>query len=238
MRPKADTRAWLDRKPGEVVAMFDAVARRYDVVNDLLSLGQDRLWRREVVAAIDPKPGQRILDLAAGTGTSSAPLAQAGALVVATDLSFDMAAFGKRRQPGLTFVNGDALHLPFANSSFDAVTVSFGLRNIHDIHTSLSELLRVTKPGGRIVICEFSTPTSPMFRRLYHDYLGAAMPRIAGWTSSDPAAYHYLSQSILAWPTQQALADLMHDIGWRHVEWKNLTGGIVALHRATVPPGS
>ena len=213
--------------------MFDGVARRYDLVNDVLSLGQDRLWRRQVVAAVDPQPGERILDLAAGTGTSSAPLAHAGALVVPTDISFGMTAVGKQRQPELTFVNGDALHLPFADHAFDAVTISFGLRNVEDTRAALTELLRVTRPSGRVVICEFSTPTSPQFRRIYNTYLVAALPRIASWTSSNPVAYEYLSQSILAWPTQRGLADLMDEVGWHQVRWKNLTGGIVALHHAT-----
>jgi len=233
MREKADTRASLDRQPDEVAAMFDGVARLYDLANDVLSLGQDRFWRRKVVAAVDPRPGELILDLAAGTGTSSEPLADAGAIVVPTDLSFGMVDVGKERQPGLAFVNGDGLRLPYADAAFDAVTISFGLRNMEDTRAALTELLRVTKPGGRVVVCEFSTPTEPQFRRLYNLYLVQILPRIAKAASSNPVAYRYLSQSILAWPTQRGLADLMYDVGWRDVAWKNLTGGIVALHRAT-----
>ncbi len=212
--------------------MFDRVAPRYDLVNDLLSLGQDRRWRSETVAAVAPRPGQRILDLAAGTGTSSRPFADAGALVVPADLSAGMLAVGKARQPDLTFVNADALALPFADGVFDAVTISFGLRNVEDVPTALAELHRVTRPGGRIVICEFSTPVWKPFRETYRGYLGKALPKLAGLTASNPIAYDYLAESILAWPDQAALAELMFAAGWRGVGWKNLTGGVVALHRA------
>jgi demethylmenaquinone methyltransferase/2-methoxy-6-polyprenyl-1,4-benzoquinol methylase len=212
--------------------MFDGVAPRYDLVNDVLSLGQDRRWRAETVAAVAPRPGQRILDLAAGTGTSSRPFADAGALVVPADLSEGMLGVGKRRQPDLAFVNADALALPFADGAFDAVTISFGLRNVEDVGTALTELRRVTRPGGRIVICEFSTPTWEPFRHTYRTYLVGALPKVARLTSSNPAAYDYLAESILAWPDQRTLADLMVDAGWRGVGWKNLSGGIVALHRA------
>ncbi len=212
--------------------MFDGVAPRYDLVNDVLSLGQDRRWRAQTVAAVAPRPGQRILDLAAGTGTSSRPFADAGALVVAADLSEGMLRVGKERQPDLAFVNADALALPFADGSFDAVTISFGLRNVEDVPAALTELRRVTRPGGRIVICEFSTPVWKPFRHTYRTYLVGALPKVAGVTSSNPAAYDYLAESILAWPDQRGLADLMFDAGWRAVGWKNLSGGIVALHRA------
>ena len=212
--------------------MFDDVARRYDLVNDLLSLGQDRCWRRATVGAVDPRPGEVILDLAAGTGTSSRPLADAGAIVVPTDLSLGMVEVGKRRQPSLPFVAGDALRLPYADDAFDAATISFGLRNVADTAAALRELLRVTRPGGRLIVCEFSTPLAVPFRRVYQTYLRRALPALARLTSSNPAAYDYLAQSILAWPTQRGLADLMAHAGWRAVKWKNLTGGIVALHRA------
>ena len=211
--------------------MFDEVAPRYDLVNDLLSLGQDRRWRGQTVAAVAPLPGERILDLAAGTGTSSRPFADAGAFVVPADLSVGMLAVGKQREPGLAFVNADALALPFADEVFDAVTISFGLRNVEDVAGALSELCRVTRPGGRIVVCEFSTPTWKPFRSLYRDYLVKALPKIAGLSSSNPVAYDYLAESILAWPDQQGLGALLASAGWNDVAWKNLSGGIVALHR-------
>lgn len=212
--------------------MFDEVASRYDLMNDLLSLGQDRAWRTQTVAAVDPLPGQRILDLAAGTGTSSAPFAAAGATVIPADLSFGMLAEGRRRFGSLPFVNADALWLPFADDAFDAVTISFGLRNVENTGAALKELLRVTRPGGRIVICEFSTPTWKPFREVYQRYLLTMLPKVAAVASSNPSAYDYLGESILAWPDQRTLADRLHAAGWRSVGWKNLSGGIVALHRA------
>lgn len=211
--------------------MFDHVAGRYDLMNDLLSLGMDRAWRAATVAAIAPQPGERILDLAAGTGTSSLPFATAGATVVPADLSFGMLSTGRARHPELPFVNADALALPFADDAFDAVTISFGLRNVEDTAGGLAELRRVTRPGGRIVVCEFSTPTLTAFRAVYHTYLREVLPRVASLASSNPVAYDYLGESILAWPDQRTLAGLMDGAGWRGVGWKNLTGGIVALHR-------
>jgi demethylmenaquinone methyltransferase/2-methoxy-6-polyprenyl-1,4-benzoquinol methylase len=228
----ANRRATLDKRRADVAEMFDRVAARYDVVNDVLSLGQDRGWRREVVRAVDPQPGQRILDLAAGTGTSSEPFDRAGATVVPTDLSLGMLEVGKQRRPSLGFVAGDALQLPFADSSFDAVTISFGLRNVEDTPAALTELRRVTRAGGTLVVCEFSTPTWRPFRTVYHDYLVAALPRIARTVASNPVAYEYLAESILSWPDQPSLAALVSAAGWQQAEWRNLSGGIVALHRA------
>jgi demethylmenaquinone methyltransferase / 2-methoxy-6-polyprenyl-1,4-benzoquinol methylase len=226
------TRATLDKRHGEIAAMFDRVAARYDLANDVLSLGQDRAWRREVVQAVAPRPGQLILDVAAGTGTSSEPFVERGATVIPTDLSLGMLLIGKQRRPGLSFVAADALQLPYADSSFDAVTISFGLRNVEDTAAALREMRRVIKPGGALVVCEFSTPTWPPFRTLYSNYLVAALPRIATLVSSNPAAYEYLAESIQAWPDQQGLATVIARCGWRDVEWRNLSGGIVALHRA------
>lgn len=228
----AAARATLAKRKADVAAMFDQVAARYDLVNDLLTGGLDRGWRRATVAAVAPRPGERILDLAAGTGTSSRPFADAGARVVAADLSFGMLEVGLQRQPGLTFVNADALALPFADGGFDAVTISFGLRNVENTAAALAELRRVTRPGGRIVICEFSTPVRPLLRWAYGNVALAALPWVARVSSSNPVAYDYLAESIRAWPGQRALADLLVAAGWRHVQWQNRTGGIVALHRA------
>lgn len=228
-------RAELDKAPSEVAAMFDRVAARYDVVNDVLALGQTHLWRAMTVNAVDPKPGDRILDLAAGTGTSSAPFARRGAFVVPCDFSLGMLAVGKRRHPELDFVAGDAMQLPFRDNVFDAVTISFGLRNVQDTSRALEEMLRVTRPGGRLVVCEFSAPVWRPFRTLYTEYLMKALPAIARRTSSNPAAYVYLAESIRAWPDQRALGDIIKAAGWTSVQWRNATGGIVAIHRATKP---
>ncbi|UYM07870.1 demethylmenaquinone methyltransferase [Solicola gregarius] len=213
--------------------MFDDVARRYDLTNDVLTFGLDRRWRARVVRAIAPRPGERILDLAAGTGTSSDPLDQAGSRVVACDFSVGMLRVGKRRRPGLSFVAGDALALPFADASFDAVTISFGLRNVVGVDNALAEMARVTKPGGRLVVCEFSDPTWAPFRRVYQEYLMRALPPVARAVSSNPDSYVYLAESIRAWPDQAALAARIGSCGWSAVKWQNLTGGIVALHHAT-----
>ena len=228
-------RAQLDKQPTDVARMFDDVAERYDITNDLLSVGQARLWRRAVLRAVGPGPGQRILDVAAGTGTSSTPFAAAGADVVPCDFSQGMLRVGKRRQPGLAFVAGDALRLPFADASFDAVTISFGLRNVSDTAAALAELMRVTKPGGKLVVCEFSHPTWAPLRTAYVEYLMRALPPLATTVCSNPEAYVYLAESIRAWPDQPALARVIAEAGWTRVAWRDLTGGIVALHRATRP---
>jgi len=213
--------------------MFDDVARRYDLTNDVLSMGQDRRWRREVLSAVDPKPGEHVLDLAAGTGTSSEPFRERGAVVVPCDFSVGMLQEGKRKLPHLPFTAGDGTQLPFADDTFDAVTISFGLRNIVDPDAGLREMLRVTRPGGRLVVCEFSSPVVELFRTVYIEYLMKALPSIARAVSSSPDAYVYLAESIRAWPDQAGLAGRIEAAGWGQVEWRNLTGGIVALHRAT-----
>ncbi len=229
------TRADLDKQPLDVARMFDDVASRYDLTNDVLSLGQDRRWRRAVVDAVAPSAGERILDLAAGTGTSSLPFDERGAYVVPCDFSWGMLAVGKQRRPTLGFVAGDAMRLPFADDAFDAVTISFGLRNVHDSELALAEMLRVTRPGGRLVICEFSHPTWEPFRRVYSEYLMRALPSVARTVSSNPDAYVYLAESIRQWPDQRRLAALIQRAGWGQVAWRDLSGGIVALHRATAP---
>jgi demethylmenaquinone methyltransferase/2-methoxy-6-polyprenyl-1,4-benzoquinol methylase len=226
----------LDKQPHEIAAMFDQVAARYDLTNDVLSLGQDRRWRRALEHAVQARPGQRILDLAAGTGTSSEPFADAGGFVVPCDFSLGMLRVGKRRRPALPFVAGDALNLPFADESFDAVTISFGLRNLNDIDAGLREMLRTIRPGGRLVVCEFSHPTWMPFRTVYVEYLMRALPTLARRVSSSPDAYVYLAESIRAWPDQRALAGRIADVGWSGVRWRDLSGGIVALHYAERSP--
>jgi len=215
--------------------MFDGVAERYDITNDVLSLGQTRLWRRAVARAVDARPGQRVLDLAAGTGSSSLPFAAAGADVVACDFSLGMLRVGKRSHPDLDLLAGDALRLPFADEVFDAVTISFGLRNVSDVDAALVEMARVTRPGGRLVVCEFSHPVWRPFRRVYSGYLMGALPGVARRVSSNPDAYVYLAESIRAWPDQAGLAARIGGAGWADVAWSDLTYGIVALHRARRP---
>lgn len=228
-------RASLDKRPGEVAAMFDAIARRYDLTNDVISLGQDRHWRRATVAAVDARPGEVVLDPAAGTGTSSEPFDAAGVRVVPCDFSVGMLAVGKARRPDLPFTAGDAMRLPFADGVFDAVTISFGLRNVVDTSAALAEMLRVTRPGGRLVVTEFSTPADRLFRTVYSEYLMRALPSVARAVSRDPDAYVYLAESISGWPDQAGLARLVAGAGWSRVAYRNLSGGIVALHRGVRP---
>jgi demethylmenaquinone methyltransferase/2-methoxy-6-polyprenyl-1,4-benzoquinol methylase len=234
------SRAGLDKAPADVARMFDAVARRYDVTNDVLSFGMDRRWRRAVRTELDIRNGHRVLDLAAGTATSSVAFTAGAAdvRVVAADFSLGMLQEGRRRlggasAGGVSLVAADGLRLPFADGSFDRVTISFGLRNTADPLTCLRELRRVTAPGGRLVVCEFSSPTWPPFRKVYLEYLMRLLPRVARTVSSDPEAYVYLAESIRAWPDQRGLARVLVDAGWSAVAWCNLSGGIVALHTGT-----
>ncbi|MEV0331476.1 demethylmenaquinone methyltransferase [Nocardia neocaledoniensis] len=222
-------RASLDKQPHEVASMFDGVAKRYDLTNTVISGGQDRYWRWATRRALALRPGERVLDLAAGTGVSTVELGKSGAWCVAADFSQGMLSAGRFRQ--VPMVAGDAMALPFADNSFDAVTISFGLRNVADIDVALREMLRVTKPGGRVVVCEFSTPVFGPFRTVYMEYLMKALPKVARAVSSNPDAYVYLAESIRAWPNQRRLARRIADAGWDSVQWRDLTGGVVALHR-------
>lgn len=226
------TRADLNKQPRQVASMFDQVAARYDLTNDVLAFGQTASWRRATVRALEPNPGDKILDLAAGTGSSTKPFDQLGAFAIPCDFSIGMLTEGRKRLPNLPFVAGDALALPFADATFDAVTISFGLRNVVDTEGALREMRRVTRPGGRLVICEFSQPSNDVFRTVYLEYLMKYLPVVAEKVASNPEAYVYLAESIREWPAQDGLSHILSRAGWVDVQWRNLTGGIVALHRA------
>lgn len=228
------TRADLDKQPHEIAAMFDGVAKRYDLTNTVLAFGQDRGWRRATREALGLRPGERVLDVGAGTGVSTEELGRSGAFAVGADLSIGMLRAGRRSRPTVPLLAGDALALPFADATFDAVTISFALRNVVDVPGALRELARVTRPGGRLVVCEFSHPTVAAFRTVYLSYLMRSLPAVARSVSSNPDAYVYLAESIRAWSDQAALAArIAASGGWGRVGWRNLTGGVVALHRAT-----
>jgi len=239
-------KAGLDKRPSDIAAMFDAVAERYDLLNDVLSLGQDRLWRRFVAATVAARPGERVLDLAAGTGTSSRTFTTAGSYCVACDFSLGMLQVGARkaatrRPPGgpaagpVRFVAGDALALPFRDRAFDAVTISFGLRNVADPDAALAEMLRVTRPGGRLVICEFGHLPAAWLDAWYGRYLSAALPAVARRLSRSGDAYEYLAESIRDWPRQAELAGRIGAAGWSAIRWRNLTLGVVTVHAAIRP---
>ncbi|MGU3437803.1 demethylmenaquinone methyltransferase [Actinomycetes bacterium M1A6_2h] len=220
----------MDKQPHDVASMFDGVAKRYDITNTVLSFGQDRGWRKATREALNLTAGETVLDLAAGTGVSTEELAHSGAWCVATDFSKGMLKAGVDRE--VPMVAGDAMHLPYGDNVFDAATISFGLRNVSDFDAGLREILRVTRPGGRLVVCEFSTPVVAPLRTVYMEYLMKALPTVARAVSSNPDAYVYLAESIRAWPTQKELAQRIADAGWQNVQWRNLTAGIVALHSA------
>ena len=224
------SKANLDKKPADVAAMFDQVAPTYDRTNDLLSMGQSRLWRSKVAKAVDSKSGQVILDLAAGTGSSSVAFVKPGVKVIATDFSEGMLAEGRKRHPELDFQFADATKLPFKDASVDAVTISFGLRNVVDVEAALLEMYRVLKPGGRVVICEFSKVALPVFKSLYNFYLTRVLPKVSGLFSKTPEAYTYLAESIVAWPDQAGLAVSLIDAGFENVSFRNLNFGVVAIH--------
>lgn len=229
------TRASLDKRPTDVAAMFDSTAERYDLLNTLMTAGQDRRWRQQVARAVAARPGERVLDLAAGTGTSSQVFVTAGAACVACDFSLGMLQVGVARRGqgrnGLTFVAGDALRLPFRDEAFDAVTISFGLRNVADTAHALREMRRVTRPGGRIVVCEVSHPRSGLLRFGHRMHLRYGLP-LLGKVSSNPDSYRYLGESTLAWPDQPTLAGILREAGWSAVRWRDLSFGVVALHHA------
>ena len=209
--------------------MFDRVAPRYDLANTVFSVGQDKAWRQAAARATRLAAGEVAADVACGTGALTRELeAMApGAVVVGLDFSLEML---KRAGQG-RFAAGDAIQLPLADASVDGVTIAFGLRNLPEPGQGLLEFRRVLRPGGRLVVCEFSTPVVPVLRGVYRRYLTRLMPVAARRLTSDPEAYQYLARSIGAWPDQPGLARWMQQAGFAEVAWRDLTGGIVALHR-------
>lgn len=229
--------SYPDPRPGPgkeaalVQAMFDRVAPRYDLANSLFSFGQDRHWRRVTARALGRLDGQTVLDVAGGTGALARELTAMGARVVVADLSWNMVSTGARRiGAGVLWCVANGSALPFADASVDVVTIAFGLRNLPDPAAGLAEFRRVVRPGGQLAVLEFSRPVSPLLAAIYQRYLLGAIPAAAKLVTSDPTAYRYLAASIQAWPDQAGLARMITQAGWVRVRWKNLSGGIVALH--------
>ena len=220
--------------------MFGRIAGRYDLLNHLLSGNVDKRWRRLVARTLRPSlvEGARVLDVACGTGDLALALASAGAAsVVGLDFCRPMLEIARRKAAvesrPLPFVEGDALRLPFADESFDVVTIAFGLRNLAGVEEGLRELLRVLRPGGRAAVLEFSSPAVPGLRALFRFYFRRVLPRVGGLVSGSRGAYEYLPDSVSRFPDQRRLAELMREAGFEEVEYRNLTGGIAALHTGT-----
>jgi demethylmenaquinone methyltransferase / 2-methoxy-6-polyprenyl-1,4-benzoquinol methylase len=227
-----------ERTADGVRRMFDRVAPRYDLANTVFSLGQDRAWRQAAARAAGLAAGQTAVDVACGTGALTHELAVSGpgATVLGVDFSWEMvrrAAAAQTAGPGSAYLVGDALRLPLRDASVDVVTIAFGLRNLPEPGRGLLEFRRVLRPGGRLVVCEFSQPVVPVLRGVYRRYLTRLMPLAARRLTSDPEAYQYLARSIGAWPDQPGLAAWLQQAGFTAVAWRDLTGGIVALHRGT-----
>jgi demethylmenaquinone methyltransferase / 2-methoxy-6-polyprenyl-1,4-benzoquinol methylase len=229
-----------ERTADGVRRMFDRVAPRYDLANTVFSLGQDRAWRRAAARAAGLAGGQTAVDVACGTGALTRELAASApaATVLGVDFSWEMVrrAAAAEAGPDPAYLVGDALRLPLRDASVDVVTIAFGLRNLPEPGRGLLELRRVLRPGGRLVICEFSQPVVPVLRGVYRRYLTRLMPVAARRLTSDPEAYQYLARSIGAWPDQAGLAAWLQQAGFTRVAWRDLSGGIVALHRATAAP--
>src|SRR5829696_1783128 len=232
-----------------VQRMFDRVAPRYDLANTVFSLGQDKAWRQAAARAARLATGEVAVDVACGTGALTRDLQALApqAVVIGLDFSQEMLkragpTGGAKStppdppEPSLRLAAGDALALPLADASVDVVTIAFGLRNLPEPGQGLLEFRRVLRPGGRLVVCEFSQPVVPVFREVYRRYLTRLMPVAARRLTSDPEAYQYLARSIGAWPDQPGLARWLQEAGFESVAWRDLTGGIVALHRGVAGP--
>jgi len=225
-----------ERTADGVRRMFDRVAPRYDLANTVFSLGQDRAWRQAAARAAGLAGGQTAVDVACGTGALTRELAASapGATVFGVDFSWEMVRRAAAAPgPVAAYLVGDALRLPLRDTSADVVTIAFGLRNLPEPGRGLLEFRRVLRPGGRLVVCEFSQPVVPVLRGVYRRYLTRLMPLAARRLTSDPEAYQYLARSIGAWPDQPGLAAWLQQAGFTAVAWRDLTGGIVALHRGT-----
>ena len=217
----------------QVREMFAQISPRYDFLNRLLSLNIDKRWRRAVTRKLRPvvQESAQLLDVACGTGDLSIELFDnLRTQVIGLDFCRPMLTLAARKAPEIIFIEGDALRLPFADASFDALTIAFGLRNLASVDAGLKELRRILKPGGWIAILEFSKPVAPGFRRLFDFYMRSVLPRVGAWFSGSRTAYKYLPDSVARFLDQDQLVAMMRDAGFAQVTFENLTGGIAALH--------
>ena len=224
-----------DEKTRRVGAVFSSVARRYDLMNDLMSGGLHRLWKDKFVARVKPRPGERILDMAGGTGDVAFRMARRGAQVTVADINGDMLGVGEDRArergiAGLVWQVEDAAALTFADRSFDAYTIAFGIRNVTDIPAALSEAWRVLERGGRFYCLEFSTSEWPGFAQAYEAYAGTVIPRIGNAVADDEASYRYLVESIRRFPRPEAFRQMVADAGFVRTAAEPILGGLVAIH--------
>lgn len=234
----------VEEKAGKVAEVFHSVARNYDVMNDLMSLGIHRLWKRYTIEASAVRTGQRVLDIAGGTGDLtlqfSRKVGPSGQVILA-DINGSMLSMGRDRLidrgvvSNVDFIQADAQYLPFADNHFDIITIAFGLRNVTDKDQALASMLRVLKPGGRLLILEFSKPKAGLFSRIYDSYSFNVLPALGELVAKDGDSYRYLAESIRMHPDQDALQTMMDNAGFSKTGFTNLTGGVVALHKGFKP---
>ncbi len=223
----------LEKTPKKISAMFNDIAGKYDFINDITTLGLVRIWRKKIKKTIRPEKGDKILDIAAGTGTSSAAIFNDDVEIIAVDISEKMIEVARKNYPNITFIQADATQLPFEDNTFDITTISFGIRNINNPIKALKEMYRVTKVGGKVVICEFSMPDNRAFKKLYKLYMKVVFKKVIRLFSDNFQAYSYLNESIIRWDTKEELAEKMFRAGWREIGYKTMTFGTVTLHKGS-----
>jgi demethylmenaquinone methyltransferase / 2-methoxy-6-polyprenyl-1,4-benzoquinol methylase len=236
------------QRAAKVNALFAAIARRYDLINDIQSFGLHRLWKRRVIHLARPQPGERALDLCCGTGDLTFALAKHGTHATGLDFSEAMLQVANEKlarldsspapntqhptRPKIEFIRGDAQQIPFPENTFDIVTIGYGLRNLADLDAGLRDMLRVTKPGGRFVALEFGKPPNSAWRAMYFSYLKFALPIFGKIFVGNSAAYGYVVESLTHYPAQQAVAAKMRELGWQNIRVLNLMGGVMSIHYA------
>jgi len=234
----------VEEKAGKVADVFHSVANNYDLMNDLMSAGVHRLWKRMTIEMSGVRSGNKVLDIAGGTGDLAAKFSRIvgkDGYVVLADINESMLKVGQDRLMDLgvvdnvKFSQSDAQHLPFPDNTFDVITIAFGLRNVTDKELALKSMLRVLKPGGRLLVLEFSKPGNPVLSKIYDTYSFSILPKLGKLFADDAESYQYLAESIRMHPDQQTLMGMMDDVGFANTDFHNMTGGVVALHRGVKP---